>query len=106
MTEVLGQAAGVTVELDVDRLGEQIGKQVAGHLAALFPSEAAEFWAALCNQAYRERQRVATMLDLTCPHPDQCPNKPEILASTRFEGSTHGRTGDDQADSAPVDPDT
>lgn len=106
MTEVLSQAAGITVELDVDRLGEQVGKQVAEHLATLFPSEAAEFWAALCNQAYRERRRVASMLDLTCPHQDQCPNKPDILAGIRFEGELGARPGDDQTASAPVDPDT
>jgi hypothetical protein len=83
MTEVLGQAAGIRVELDVERLGVLISKQVAEQLAGLFPSEAAEFWAALCEQAYRERRRVAAMLDLTCPHQDQCPNKPDVLSGLR-----------------------
>jgi hypothetical protein len=40
MTEVLGQAAGIRVELDVERLGVVISKQVAEQLAGLFPSEA------------------------------------------------------------------
>jgi hypothetical protein len=107
MTEVLGQAAGIRVELDVERLGEQlserVSKQVAEHLAGLFPSEAAEFWAALCDQAYRERRRVAAMLDLTCPHQDQCPNKPDVLSGLKFEGEPHERDADGRAGAPPVD---
>jgi hypothetical protein len=103
MTEVLGQAAGIRVELDVERLGVLISKQVAEQLAGLFPSEAAEFWAALCDQAYRERKRVAAMLDLTCPHQDQCPNKPDVLSGLRFEGEPRERDADGQAAAAPVD---
>jgi hypothetical protein len=83
MGEVLSQAAGITVELDVDqlseRLGGQVSKQVTEGLAALFPREAGEFWAALCEQAYRERRRVASMVDLTCPHRDRCPYQPDAL---------------------------
>jgi hypothetical protein len=41
VSEVLGQAAGIRVELDVERLGVLISKQVAEQLAGLFPSEAA-----------------------------------------------------------------
>jgi hypothetical protein len=103
MTEVLGQAAGIRVELDVERLGVLISKQVAEQLAGLFPAEAAEFWAALCDQAYRERKRVAAMLDLTCPHQDQCPNKPDVLSGLRFEGEPHERNADGQAAAASVD---
>jgi hypothetical protein len=51
--------AGIRVELDVNRLGEQIAKRVAEHLAHLFPQDATDFWVALCEQAHRERQRVA-----------------------------------------------
>jgi hypothetical protein len=103
MAEVLGQAAGIRVELDVERLGVLISKQVAEQLAGLFPGEAAEFWAALCDQAYRERKRVAAMLDLTCPHQDQCPNKPDVLSGLRFEGETRERDADGQAAAATVD---
>jgi hypothetical protein len=103
MAEVLGEAAGIRVELDVERLGVLISKQVAEQLAGLFPGEAAEFWAALCDQAYRERQRVAAMLDLTCPHQDQCPNKPDVLSGLRFEGETRERDADGQAAAATVD---
>jgi len=103
MVEVLGQAAGIRVELDVERLGGLISKQVAEQLAGLFPTEAAEFWAALCDQAYRERRRVAAMLDLTCPHQDQCPNKPDVLAGLRFEGEPRERNTDGQAATATVD---
>lgn len=113
MNVEVGQAAGITVELDVDRLGSLISKQVAEQLAGLFPSEAAEFWAALCDQAYRERRRVAAMLDLTCPHQDQCPHRPDVLSGLRFEGEPRERDGahpagraepaDGQAGAAPVD---
>lgn len=91
MAEVLGRAAGITVELDVERLGVLISKQVAEQLARLFPRDAAEFWAALCDQAYREHRRVAAMLDLTCPHQDQCPNKPDVLSGIKFEGEPRER---------------
>jgi len=81
MGEVLSQAAGITVELDVDqlseRLGGQVSKQVTEGLAALFPREASEFWAALCEQAYRERRRVASMVDLTCSQQNGCPYRPD-----------------------------
>jgi hypothetical protein len=103
MAEVLGQAAGIRVELDVERLGVLISKHVAEQLAGLFPSEAGEFWAALCDQAYRERRRVAAMLDLTCPHQDQCPNKPDVLSGLRFEGEPRERDADGRAAAAPVD---
>ena len=103
MAEVLGEAAGIRVELDVERLGVLISKQVAEQLAGLFPSEAGEFWAALCDQAYRERRRVAAMLDLTCPHQDQCPNKPDVLSGLRFEGEPRERNPDGQAAAATVD---
>jgi hypothetical protein len=103
MTEVLGHAAGIRVELDVERLGGLISKQVAEQLAGLFPSEAGEFWAALCEQAYRERRRVAAMLDLTCPHQDQCPRKPDVLSGLRFEGEPRERDADGQAAAASVD---
>jgi hypothetical protein len=99
----VGQAAGIRVELDVERLGVLISKQVAEQLAGLFPAEAAEFWAALCDQAYRERRRVAAMLDLTCPHQDQCPNKPDVLSGLRFEGEQREPDADGQADTARVD---
>jgi hypothetical protein len=101
MNEVLGQAAGIKVELDVERLGVLISKQVAEQLAGLFPAEAAEFWAALCDQAYRERRRVASMLDLTCPHQDQCPHKPDVLSGLRFEGERHGQDEPQAAERAP-----
>jgi hypothetical protein len=91
---LVSEATSIKLELDVDRLGEQIAKQVAEHLARLFPQDAAEFWAALCDQAYRERQRVAALLDITCPHKDRCPHKPDILAGIRLEGEPRDRSGD------------
>lgn len=91
MTEVPGQAAGIKIELDVERLSDLVSKRVAERLAGLFPSDVAEFWAALCDQAYRERRRVAAMLDLTCPHQEQCPYKPDVLSGMRFEGEPRGQ---------------
>lgn len=108
MTEVVGRAAGVTVELDVTRLGRLVSREVAAQLAALFPSDTAEFWALLCTQAHREQQRIAAMVDITCPHKDRCPYKLDILA-----GIPAGGELDDPADgeagaaaSVPMDADS
>lgn len=91
----LSRGAGIRVELDVERLREElsehVAKRVAEQLAQLFPSEPAEFWAALCDQAYQERRRVAAMLDLTCPHQDQCPHRAHVLAGLRFGGEQRDR---------------
>jgi hypothetical protein len=75
--------AGIRVELDVNRLGDQIAKRVAEHLAHLFPQDATDFWVALCEQAHRERQRVAAIVDLTCPQKGRCPYRPDIPATQR-----------------------
>jgi hypothetical protein len=85
--------AGIRVELDVNRLGEQIAKRVAEHLAHLFPQDATDFWVALCEQARRERQRVAAIVDLTCPQKGQCPYRPDIPA-TRRQGAHQRNPGD------------
>jgi hypothetical protein len=92
---VANEAAGIRVELDVDRLGAQIAQLVAQHLTCLFPDSPAEFWAALCEQASRERQRVAAMLDLTCTHREGCPYGSRILAGVRLEGVPDESSGSD-----------
>jgi hypothetical protein len=89
--------AGIRVELEIDRLAELVAKGVAERLAGLFPQDAAEFWAALCDQAYRERQRMSALLDLTCPHEDQCPYRRDILADVRLENRRGEQCGDDEA---------
>jgi hypothetical protein len=86
VTETVGGLPGITVEVDVQRLGQLVSKQVAAQLAALFPRDTAEFWAALCTQAHREQQRVAAMVDITCPHKDACPYKLDILAGIEAGG--------------------
>lgn len=88
MIEVVSQAPELTVELDVHELGKLVGREVAAQLAALFPRDTAELWAALCTQAHREQQRVAAMVDITCPHKDQCPYKLDILAGIEAGGET------------------
>lgn len=85
MTDVVQQAGGIKVELDAIQLGQQVARDVAQHLAHLFPSDAAEFWGVLAEQAYRERRRVAAMLDLVCSHGDGCPYKSSALAGIRVE---------------------
>lgn len=89
---MIQEARGITVELDVDRLGEQVANRVAERLSNLFPADAADFWRALCDQAYRERRRVAGMLDLVCPHQDQCPHRSDVVSGLRFEGEPGDRT--------------
>jgi hypothetical protein len=98
-----GRGSGITVELDVEQFGTLVARQVAEHLAGMFPTEAGEFWAALCEQAYRERRRVAAMLDLTCPHPQQCPHVPDILSGIRFEGTPDEHLADTDPAPAAVD---
>jgi hypothetical protein len=93
MTEVVNQAAGIKVELDVVQLGQQVARDVAQHLAYLFPADAAEFWGVLAEQAYRERQRVAAMLDLVCSHGDGCPYKSSMLAGIRIDAEDDPQTG-------------
>jgi hypothetical protein len=85
--------AGIRVELDVNRLGEQIARRVAEHLAHLFPQDATDFWVALCEQARRERQRVAAVVDLTCSQMGRCPYRPEPPA-TRRRGAHQRNPGD------------
>lgn len=85
--------AGIRVELDVDRLGEQIARRVAEHLAHLFPQDATDFWVALCEQARRERQRVAAVVDLTCSQKGRCPYRPDVPATQR-QGAHQRRPGD------------
>jgi hypothetical protein len=92
---VANEAAGIRVELDVDRLGAQVAQLVAQHLACLFPDSPAEFWAALCEQASRERERVAAMLDLTCTHREGCPYGSRILAGVRLGGVPGESSGGD-----------
>lgn len=79
-------ATAVKIELDADLLSYQIAEQVAERLASLFPSEAAEFWSALCDQAYRERHRLAGLINLHCSNQDQCPHLADVLSGIRFEG--------------------
>lgn len=81
---MISEAAAIKVELDVEEVSEKIGERVAERLAEMFPSEAAEFWAALCEQAYRERKRIAAMLDLVCCHPEKCPRRIDLLGGVRF----------------------
>jgi hypothetical protein len=85
--------AGIRVELDVNRLGEQIARRVAEHLAHLFPQDATDFWVALCEQARRERQRVAAVVDLTCSQKGRCPYRAEIPATQR-RGAHQRNPGD------------
>jgi hypothetical protein len=97
MTEVVNQAAGIKVELDAVQLGQQVARDVAQHLAHLFPTDAAEFWSLLAEQAHRERQRVAEMLDLVCSHGGGCPYKSSVLAGIRIDaenGPAPGNAGD------------
>jgi hypothetical protein len=89
--------AGIKVELEIDRLGELVATRVAERLAGLFPQDTAEFWAALCDQAYRERQRMSALLDLTCPHEDQCPYRPDFLAHVQLENRRGEQCGDEGA---------
>jgi hypothetical protein len=102
VTEVVGRATGVTVELDVERFGALVSTEVAAQLAALFPRDPAEFWAALCTQAHREQQRVAAMVDITCPHRDQCPYKLDILAGIGTGGETDDPSDGERAAAAPI----
>jgi hypothetical protein len=81
MSEVVSHAGGIKVELDVKRLGEDVAREVLGQLASLFPTDAAEFWGALAEQAYRERRRVAAMLDPACSRGDVCPYRAEAVAA-------------------------
>jgi hypothetical protein len=107
VTETVGGVPGITVEVDVQRLSQLMSKEVAAQLAALFPRDTAEFWAALCTQAHREQQRVAAMVDVTCPHRDQCPYKLDILAGIQAGGepSEPADSGTGDAASARVDAD-
>jgi hypothetical protein len=89
--------AGIRVELEISRLAELVAKGVAERLAGLFPQDVAEFWAALCDQAYRERQRMSAMLDLTCPREGKCPYRPDILGEVRIENRPREQCGDDEA---------
>jgi hypothetical protein len=84
---------GIRVELDVNRLGEQIARRVAEHLAHLFPQDATDFWVALCEQARRERERVAAVVDLACSQKGRCPYRPEIPA-TQLQGAHQRNPGD------------
>jgi hypothetical protein len=81
MSEVVSHAGGIKVELDVQRLGQDVAREVLGQLASVFPTDAAEFWGALAEQAYRERRRVAAMLDLACSRRDGCPYRAEVVAA-------------------------
>lgn len=98
MSEVVKQAGGVKVELDVVQFGQEVAREVAQHLAYLFPADAAEFWRVLAEQASRERQRVAAMLDVVCSHGDGCPYKSSVLAGIRLDAD------DPSAESATLEP--
>jgi hypothetical protein len=93
---------GITVELDTERLSQLMSKEVAAQLAALFPRDTADLWAALCTQAHREQQRIAAMVDITCPHKDQCPYKLDILAGIRAGGENDGLPDGEAGDAAPA----
>jgi hypothetical protein len=85
VSEVVHQAAGIRVVLDEKRLGQEVAREVAQHLACLFPADAAEFWGVLAEQAHRERQRIAAMLDVVCSQGQGCPYKSDILAGARIQ---------------------
>jgi hypothetical protein len=106
VTETVGGLPGITVELDTERLSRLMSREVAAQLAALLPRDTAELWAALCQQAHREQQRVAAMVDITCPHKDQCPYKLDILAGLEAGGDVHEPPDSADGDAAPtaVDP--
>lgn len=81
----------IKVDLDIDEFGDQVAKRVSAYLIRLFPQEPAEFWAALCDQAYQERQRLAAMADLVCMGEQECPFKQDMVDCVRFRALRPGQ---------------
>jgi hypothetical protein len=106
VTDTVGGLPGITIEVDVERLSRLMSQEVAVQLAALFPKDTAELWAALCTQAHREQQRIAAMVDITCPHKDQCPYKLDILAGIEAGGDMHEPSDGQTDDAAPASVDS